>query len=148
MPRMIAELADQLIGSIRRVRMVPVRIEGAAAGDAIASDHAADAIEIETKSGRYAHLIAGSAPDSLRWVPGPVRAPQDAPSRRVWADLTAAVPAAFDGRPRIVAITPVDLGQDGSGYPTARAWRIELTTGIHLLCARPAGEMEVRAVPA
>lgn len=148
MSRMIPELAGQLIGSIRRVRMFPVRIAGATTSDAVHSDHAADAIEIETKSGRYAHLSAGSTPDSLRWVAGPVRAPSDVPSRRVWADLTAAVPAAFDGRPRIVAITPVDPCQDGSGYPTARAWRIELTTGIHLLCARSAEEIEVRALPA
>jgi hypothetical protein len=128
--------------------MVPVRTGSTTAGNALASDHAGDAIEIETKSGRYAHLIAGSAPHSLRFVPGPLRAPHDRPTRRVWADLTAAVPAAFDGRPRIVAITPVDPCQDGSGYPTARAWRIELTTGIDLLCARPDGEIEVRALPA
>jgi hypothetical protein len=145
---MTPQLAGQLIGSIRRVRFV-------AAGPATATtDHdaaprqgtACFAIEIETKSGRYAHLVAGACPGSLRWVPGPFRPPDDLPTQRDWADLTAALPVAFDGRPRIVAVTPVDPLPHEHGHPAARAWRIDLSTGTALTCTRADGDVEIRAL--
>ena len=143
----MAQLAGQLIGSIRRVRFVAAGPATANANDdAPRESTACVAIEIETKSGRYAHLIAGVHPGSLRWVPGPACPPDDLSTYRDWADLTVALPAAFDGRPRIVAVTPVDPLPHEHGHPAARAWRIDLSTGIALTCIRSGADVEIRAL--
>jgi hypothetical protein len=147
---MTSQLAGQLIGSIRRVRFVAAGPATATASNVAAPRQgtAGFAIEIETKSGRYAHLVAGARPGSLRWIPGPFRPPDDLATHRDWADLTAALPVAFDGRPRIVAVTPVDPLPDEHGHPAARAWRIDLSTGTALTCTRSDGDAAIRALAA
>lgn len=131
-------LAGQLIGSIRKVWFVAdTAMADSAAPPADGRLHAPDeVIEIETKAGRYAHLAAAAGTTGIGLHPGAAR-PAAHASMRQWRDLTECVPGAFDGRPTITAVVPVDPDPDCC---VAREWRIDLSTGVTLRCRRlPAG---------
>jgi hypothetical protein len=135
-------LAGQLIGSIRKVWFI--------ADPAIArcgvplADGSPPApgglIEIETKAGRYAHLAAASGSSGIGLYAGAAWPPADACIRQ-WQDLTESVPTAFDGRPTITAVVPVD---PESNQYVAREWRIDLSTGVTLRCRRSLTGLDFR----
>jgi hypothetical protein len=135
-------LAGQLIGSVRRVWFAPVD-HAAERVAATVSGSAAGAIEIETKSGRYVQLAALEEQRGVELRAGAVPAASGRDgSKRVWEDLTTRVPAAFDGRPAIVAVVPVEPGSTAAGNPAAREWRFELSTGAVLTCRRSGRGLE------
>jgi hypothetical protein len=133
------DLANQLIGSIRRIWFTSA---GARTGPMMGTDTETtgvedieiEAIEIEVKAGRFAHLAPTADGTGIRLGSGALQPPADQPTARHWRDLTAAVPAAFDRRPRIAAIVPVDPLSCAGDEPTAREWRFDLSTGISLVC--------------
>jgi len=129
------DLAGHLIGSVRRVRLVP---GDPAAGrtEATPPGGAADAIEIETKAGRYVHLVAAEDHQGIVLRAGAATAASSRGNERAWEDLTTRVPATFDGRPAITAVVPVVPGSTTAGNPAAREWRFELSTGAVLACRR------------
>jgi hypothetical protein len=135
----MTDLAGQLIGSIRRVWFV--RDDAAAAlAESTCATSSAGAIEIETKSGRYVHLVAAADDSGIELRAGPA---SGRGSQRAWGDLTKRVPAAFDGRPAITAVVPVEPGSTAAGNPAAREWRFELSTGAVLTCRRSGRGLEI-----
>jgi hypothetical protein len=135
------DLANQLIGSIRRIWFT---FADAQAGQMNGLDAEAtevesieiEGIEIEVKAGRFVHLAPVRDATGIRLGSGALRPPAGRPTLRHWRDLTAAVPAAFDRRPRLAAIVPVDPLAGAADEPTAREWRFELSTGSTLFCRR------------
>lgn len=134
---MIATALDgQPIGSIRRVTDGRPTAMGATPAMSERT-----AVEIEAKTGRYAHLVAARCGSGIRLRAGAVPAAVGAERNR--HDLTGSLPGAFDGRPRIAAVVPVEpLGSEDDD-PIARAWRIELSTGLHLWCRRRGNAIEI-----
>jgi hypothetical protein len=112
------DLAGQLIGSLRRVHFRPSE-----SAPEESADEAAACIEIETKSGRYAHVRCSPGDRAVCLESGPVRGSR-ADLKRHWQDLTDALPQAFDGRPAILSI----------GSSPAGGIAIQLSTGITLEC--------------
>jgi hypothetical protein len=134
---MIATALDgQPVGSIRRVTVG--RTCGGGAEPALPE---LTAIEIEVKTGRHVHLVAARGVSGIRLRAGAL--PATAGASRSRQDLTAALPGAFDGRPRVAAVVPVEpLGAENAD-PIARAWRIELSTGVRLWCHRTGDAVEI-----
>lgn len=132
----VTALDGQPIGSIRRISARPTTAVGA---DPELAERAA--IEIEAKTGRYVHLVAAGRASGIRLCAGAL--PASAATLRSQQDLTASLPGAFDGRPRIAAVVPVEpLGTEHDD-PVAGAWRIELSTGVHLWCRRTGEAVEI-----
>jgi len=107
-------------------------------------------IEIETKAGRYAHLVADDATGMVWLCAGAAQPPADLNANRQWTDLSAEAPAAFDGRPVITAITAMDsVTGDSPGHAAraARAWRLDLSTGAALAIRWSAGGPQLDSIP-
>jgi hypothetical protein len=125
---MVSPLDGQLIGAIREVWF--------AAKDAPFAGPAA--LEIETKAGRYVHLAPTRDRTAIRIGPGPFTEPENRAAgratQRCWRDLTTSVPDAFDGRPRVTALLPIDLVDGHDPAPAAREWCIILDSGTALRC--------------
>lgn len=121
------ELIGGAIGSIRWVRF-------GHDARAVADSPLIEAIEIETKSGRYAHLVAAAEGAGVNLRAGPARPPDPAAYVRLWTDLTGALPMAFDGRPTIVGLHPLPAASTQNAGP-ASAWELELSTGARLRCS-------------
>lgn len=134
---MIATVLDgQPVGSIRRITD---RRTGAGGADPAPCERAA--IEIEAKTGRHVHLVAARNASGIRLCAGALAACAGALRSR--HDLTAWLPGAFDGRPRITAVVPVDPSGTEDGDPIATGWRIELSTGVRLCCSRTGEAVEI-----
>jgi len=127
----IALLTMQRIGSIRRVDFHTGKGRHDRAATAPLT-----ALEIETKSGRYVHLRNDTESNRLRLVPGPAAPPADTAAStmpaREWRDLTAALPAAFDGRPAISRVEATGADATRKAQWLADAWLLHLSTGAQL----------------
>lgn len=84
----------------------------------------AGAVEIESKAGRFLHVVAGPEGPVLR--PGPAPSPGD-PASRHWQDLTERLPGAFDDRPALLRI-------EHAGEAARPLLRLQLSTGRVLQC--------------
>ncbi len=124
---MLARLPGEHIGSIRQIRF---SAPGASQRDP--ADTAPSIIELETKSGRYLHLIVERTHSVVMVRPGAAVATGTGASERSWLDLTEQLPAAFDGRPQIAAVTPIGAQHPDASEPSAAGWLLTLTTGCVL----------------
>lgn len=99
-----------------------------------------EALEIETKSGRFWHLEPSTSEDLVRLGVGPAhRMSGHETAVRHWQDLTEALPGAFDGRPLVMALEAAEP----RGPELARLWTLVLSTGYRIRCARRCGSLQV-----
>ncbi|MCZ6709103.1 MAG: hypothetical protein O7B25_01930 [Gammaproteobacteria bacterium] len=99
------------------------------------------ALEIETKTGRFMHILPLAA-GGCRIDSGPVPAPSGAArsSVRHWIDLTADVPYAFDDRPVVDRAEPLRRHGKTCGCS------IEFSSGMRLIYEFRDGEPRLASV--
>ena len=115
---MPGRLTGQPIGSIRQITFTrPDGLPGASY------------IELETKPGRYVHFGGVAETAAIRLTAGAAQPPPGRGMARHWLDLTTTLPCAFDGRPAIRAIEPIQPIATDITDAIARCWRVELSTG-------------------
>lgn len=136
---MLARLAGEHIGSIRQIRFITRAPDRRPPADARsqgderpAGDPAPSIIELETKSGRYLHLLIDRFRAVVMIRTGAATPPRAGGSERTWQDLTEQLPTAFDGRPQIAAVTPIGAQHPDASEPSAAGWLLTLTTGCVL----------------